>query len=293
MKKIALCFLVTKNIINLDVWKKWWKGNEDKINIYSHFSKKGSIDQPELTKNRVNPVPTKWGDISLVNAEKQLYRAAYKNKSNVSFVLISDSCVPVKSFNIVYKKLTKDVKRGIAPYRSLGKYYKDDLAPFRDKKPCISLLDKFNFFTETAYACDQWKALSRNNVKDFFKMYKNKNYVKLFSKFCTEIIPDSLAPDELMYINWLRYLYGSKNLSKHLRNGLVTYVDFKGKAIHPINYRQITPALKDYICYSGGIFARKFVNPLEKRLLSQLPLKCHEKKSRKRSSKQKKSRKRS
>jgi len=277
MSKIALCFLVTKNIINLDVWKKWWKGHEDKINIYAHFSKKGSITQPELLKNRVKAVPTRWGDISLVNAERELYKKAYKNKQNAQFILISDSCVPIRTFDVVYKRLMKDKKRGILPYRSLGKYYKDDLVPFKDKDKCIKLMEKFNFFTETSYACDQWKSLSRQNVHDFLKMYKNKSYVKLFSRFCTDIIPDSLAPDELMYINWLRYMYGSKNLKKHVRNGLVTYVDFKGKAIHPITYRQITDNLKRELCYSDGLFARKFVNPLEKKLLSQVPVKCSRK----------------
>ena len=97
--KIALCFLVTKNIINLDIWKKWWSGYEDYINIYSHYSKKGEITQPELTKNRVKAVPTRWGDISLCNARHQLYKKAYSNKTNKMFILVSDSCETLNRTN--------------------------------------------------------------------------------------------------------------------------------------------------------------------------------------------------
>ena len=97
-------------------------------------------------------------------------------------------------------------------------------------------------------------------------MYRNKSFMKLF-KNCN-VVPDSLAPDELMYINWLqqRHGFGGKNLKKVLRNGLITYVDFNKEAIHH-NYKQVTPRLKEYMCDSGAIFARKFVN-LWKKLLT-------------------------
>ena len=289
--KIALCFLVTKNIINLDIWKKWWSGYEDYINIYSHYSKKGDITQPELTKNRVKAVPTRWGDISLCNAEHQLYKKAYSNKTNKMFILVSDSCVPLKTFKMVYGKLMKDKTRGIAPFRSLGRYDREDMVPFRPKPDCIKLMEKFRFFDKDVYACDQWKCLSRNNVLDFLAMYRNKSFMKLFKKFCINVVPDSLAPDELMYINWLqqRHGFGGKNLKKVLRNGLITYVDFNKEAIHPLNYKQVTPRLKEYMCDSGAIFARKFVNPMEKKLLTQLPTSCR-KKSVKRSRKKSKKR---
>ena len=288
--KIALCFLVTKNIININLWKKWWKGYEDYFTIYSHYSKKGDIVQSKLVNNRVDPVPTRWGHISLVHAEKQLYKKAFSNKSNKMFILISDSCVPVKPFKTVYQKLMKDKKRGIVPYRSIGRYSHDDMAPFRSRPKCIDVMEKYKLFSKDLYACDQWKCLSRPNVSDFLGMYRNKTFMKLFDYTCIDIIPDSLAPDELMYINWLqiKHGFGSKNLNKVVRNGLITYVDFNSKAIHPLNYRQVTPKLKENICYSTAIFARKFVNPMEKKLLTQLPTTCREKtKSKKRKSNKK------
>ena len=38
-KKIAICFLITKDVVNPQVWEQWWRGNKDKIAIYSHYSR--------------------------------------------------------------------------------------------------------------------------------------------------------------------------------------------------------------------------------------------------------------
>ena len=271
---IALCFLVTKNIQNIKVWQKWWKGHEDKINIYSHFSKKGAITQPEILDNRVKAVPTRWGDISLINAEAELYKKALKNKRNKKFILLSETCIPVRSFDFVYKKMMKNPDKGFLPYRYFDKLVKDSPIPFREEPECIDLLEKYDFFKYKLMGCDQWKVFSRRNATDFLEMMKDKVYFKLFSAYCIDIVPDSLAPDELMYINWIRHKYGHKGFKKYVKNILVTYVDFKGKAIHPINYRQLTAKTQDEICSADAMFARKFVNSLENRLLKQMPVDC-------------------
>lgn len=268
-QKIALCFLVSRNIVNLNVWREWWAGQKEKINMYAHFSNKKGITQAELCENRVRAVRTQWGDISLVKAEYELYNEAYRDKNNKFFILLSETCVPIRKFSVVYNRLMKDRKRGMASYRSIGRY-DEDLTPFRAK--CSDLMDQYQFFDRTCYACDQWKALSRSNVTDFFKMWEDEQYVELFSKYCLHVVPDNLAPDELMFINYLRLKKGK--LSDVLRNRVVTYVDFKGKAIHPIAYRQLTSQLSDDLCTTDSLFARKFANPLEKRLLAQLPLTC-------------------
>lgn len=274
MKKIALCFLVTKDLYNLNLWEEWLKGNEDKYSIYVHFSNSKNITQDLLIKNRVTPVPTQWGDISLVKAEKNIYKKAMKNKENKFFILLSESCIPVRNFNYVYRRLMRNIKKGILTYRNIGAYDNpEDIVPFISKKECINLMYKFEFIDKDMYASDQWKILSRNNVNDFFEMFTNKNYVKLFEKFCIAIIPDSLAPDELMYINYLVYKYG-KRFKKQIRNRTVTYVDFEDDAIHAIAFKDITPILKEDICYSNAMFARKFMEKNEKKILTKIPLKC-------------------
>lgn len=286
-EKIAICFLVTKNIVNLDVWEKWWNGYEDFINIYAHFSVIGNITQPVLLKNRVEPVPTKWGDISLVIAEGQLYKEALKNPSNKFFALVSDTCIPVRSFEYTYKRLFNDSShsrpRGLLGYRVIDRFSPDDASPFTPSDECNRSIEKSGVYGRTrrgknqVYASDQWKILNRSNAKAFLKMLEDKEAYLLYTN-CIKIVPDSLAPDELMYVNWMNKKTKGQ-LKKHFRDFASTFVDFKGKAIHPINYKQMTKGISDEICYSNTLFARKFPDPIKNRLIRQTPVVCYKKRS--------------
>lgn len=270
--KIAICFLTTKDIENLEIWENWWKGNEDKISVYAHFSRKTGITQKILLDNRVPPVPTRWGDISLVHAERQLYREALKNKSNKFFLLASNTCVPVRSFSYTYNRLMKNKKKGMVAWRDFGKIEYGDPLPFITEGNCDKYMKQYGFYKDPLYTCDQWKILSRPNAKDFLEMYKEKNYVKLFER-CIKVVPESLAPDELMFINFMNHKYRG-DLKSQMRNKLVTFVDFKGKAIHPITYKQITPSVREAICETNAMFVRKIVNPQITKIIQQTPVTC-------------------
>ena len=280
--KLALCFLITRNIRNQKVWEKWWEGHEDKFSIYVHYSNssKDNVTAPLLKQNRVRPIKTRWGDISLVNAEKQLYKKAFTDKRNKFFILLSDTCIPVREFMYVYRRLMSNPKKGIAPYRRIHSYHAKDTAedfmPFVNTDVCINKMRLADLLGHDLYACDQWKVFSRKNVQDFLRMFDNKTFVKIFSS-CIYLIPESLAPDELMFINYLAYKYKNKGgIKSQLRNRVVTYVDFKGKAIHPLTYKTITADLSYEICSANAMFARKFKrhNPV---LIEKVPLNCSKK----------------
>lgn len=273
--KLALCFLVTGDLHNLELWERWWKGYEHLVGIYVHYSKNKSADvtQDILIKNRVRPVPTRWGDISLVYAEKQLYRKAYKNPSNKFFILLSGTCAPVRTFEHTYRRLFSNTYKGIIAWRDIGKIDYYNPSPFKIGGRCDKWLRKYGLYKDPYYAGDQWKALSRHNVRDFFEMFRHSDYVNLFTR-CIDIVPDSLAPDEFMYINFLAWKYHGK-LNRHVRNRLVTFVDFEGKAVHPVTYRQITRYLKDGLCETNALFVRKILNPLTNRILKQTPIDCN------------------
>src|SRR4029078_5027143 len=96
------------------------------------------ITQKLLLTHRVHAVPTKWGDISLVEAESELYKAALKDKSNAYFILLSDTCVPVRSFNYIYNRIKRD-ERGIVNYRIINNF-KSNPSPFITTKQCDYLL---------------------------------------------------------------------------------------------------------------------------------------------------------
>ena len=55
-----------------------------------------------MTKRSVR---TKWGDRSLIYAEGELYDEALEDKNNTVFVLLSETHIPIKSFDEAYEEL--------------------------------------------------------------------------------------------------------------------------------------------------------------------------------------------
>ena len=163
--KIALCFLVTRDIRNHKVWEEWWHCYKDDINLYFHYSKKSEskVKLDYMIDNRVRPVPTKWGDISLVKAERELYKKAYADKDNKFFILISETCIPVRSFTYTYNKLMKDKTRGMVPYRRIGRYDLEDaeddelFVPFVNSDICINKRKLHDLIGYELYESDKWK----------------------------------------------------------------------------------------------------------------------------------------
>jgi hypothetical protein len=103
--KIAFCFLTIDNIHKLDVWEQFFKGNEDKYSIYIHPKNPENVSN-KYKKNIIgNLVETKWGDVSLVRATLNLFKAAYQDPQNKMFVLVSDSCIPLNNFDFIYNEL--------------------------------------------------------------------------------------------------------------------------------------------------------------------------------------------
>lgn len=112
-KRIALCFLVYDRIECENIWERWLKSHPDgdKFTLYVH-SKFDFQVESEFLKSRVNilidTVPTEWADFSLVEATHRLFMAAISNPQNYKCVLLSNTCIPVKRPNYVWKFLTDD-----------------------------------------------------------------------------------------------------------------------------------------------------------------------------------------
>lgn len=102
MKKIAFLFLIIDNPNFHEIWDKYFEGNEDKFNIYIHpkFPENHTWKPEHIIKNLQ---PTKWGFI--VDAYMELFKTAFENKDNFKFITISESCVPIKPFNMLYDEI--------------------------------------------------------------------------------------------------------------------------------------------------------------------------------------------
>jgi Core-2/I-Branching enzyme len=105
MSKIALLFLLIDNPNFPNIWDEFLKGNEDKYTIYIH--PKYPVQHTWRPKNIIKSLKeTGWGFIT--RAYIELLKEAYEDKNNYKFITISESCVPIKPFNILYDDMMKD-----------------------------------------------------------------------------------------------------------------------------------------------------------------------------------------
>jgi len=105
MKQIAFLFLTLDNPNFTKIWDSYFKGHSSKYNIYIHPK---YPDQVSWKKTKIikNLKETGWGFI--VEAEYELLKEAYQNKNNVKFVTISESDIPITSFDKFYNDCIND-----------------------------------------------------------------------------------------------------------------------------------------------------------------------------------------
>jgi hypothetical protein len=100
MKKIAFLFLVLDNPNFPKIWDKYFRGHKDKYEIYIHpkYPDKVTWKKRSVIKNLQE---TGWGFIT--RAYIELLKEAFKDPDNYKFVTISESCIPIQSFDDFYK----------------------------------------------------------------------------------------------------------------------------------------------------------------------------------------------
>ena len=166
VNKIAFLFLTLDNPNFPNIWNYYFKGNENKINIYIHPK------YPELVtwkKKKIikNLKKTEWGFI--VSAYIELFKESIKNKDNVKFIIISESCIPIKPFNKLYKDLMYDLNESIIKILPIHNYDWNERLSNEIKYKLKNKLIK-----HYARMC-----LSRHHVK---QLLHNNIYLNLFIK---------------------------------------------------------------------------------------------------------------
>ncbi len=242
-KKIALCFLIYDKINHEDIWYKWLK-NVDKsnYNIYIHYKEDKKLKYFNNHKLS-NCIPTDWCSASIVESHLLLLDQAIKDKNNRHFIFISNSCLPVKSFNYIYNNLNIDKS-----YFNKGIYMGNDLEP------------------NIANKASQWCILNRkhtellvNNKKTVRKTYKSFQNIngcpdeyciisslKSLNKDKDLIITDNLSVDATTFTGWP----DMKNYRKFDKSILTKET--------PNSYSYICPEELEYLVKSKSLFGRKF-----------------------------------
>ncbi|XP_047057918.1 glycosyltransferase BC10-like [Lolium rigidum] len=107
--KIAFLFLVRGELPLRPLWDKFFKGHEGLYSIYVHASPSYTGSPPPDSPFYGRMIPsqtTKWGHISLVDAERRLLGNSLLDLSNGHFALLSESCIPLFDFPAVHAYIT-------------------------------------------------------------------------------------------------------------------------------------------------------------------------------------------
>ena len=109
MKKLAFLFFCKNSINKIDIWKKYFENNYDKCNIYIHCYDRENI-QCEFVKKYLcdKLIPSKWGNILYIS--QYHLKNALLDVDNYKFITITESCVPLKTFDYTYNLLMSNDK---------------------------------------------------------------------------------------------------------------------------------------------------------------------------------------
>lgn len=245
MKKIAFCFLIYDIIIHEELWNLFFQNvDKNKYEIYIHY--KHNVPLKFFNKYKLdNCVDTKYADVSLIYAINTMFKKAFDDDC-YKFVILSQSCIPLKSFNYVYDFLSKDDKAYFNVSPSCQVYPK-----------CNPLLEYYN--KEHIKKSSQWFILNRTICSIILK-YDNDSIEKRYK--------DIYAPEENFYITEVYHnnLSGEIITTPNLAAGATTFTfwsDVEYKFCYPKhyglkNYYYITNEELSYLIESKSLFGRKF-----------------------------------
>jgi hypothetical protein len=246
MKKIAFCYLIYDQIENEELWNAFFS-NVDKtlFNIYIHYKENKPLYFLEEYK-LPECIDTKYADVSLIHAQNKMFQYAYEHDTdNYKFVLLSGSCIPLKSFKIMYNKLTNTTK-GFLNICLSEKILTN----------CKSLLEYFP--RERIGKASQWIILNRFLIEKIA-------YIK--QKTIQSIFQNVYAPEEIFYytIIKLNKFENEIETTVNLAEGATTFTNWEGMKYKYASkngiqtYDEISIEEIVHLLYSPCLFGRKFV----------------------------------
>ena len=256
--KIAFLFLTIGDLNHEFLWKEYFKGNEDKYNIYCHPKDKYNVESDWLKNYIINKnVHTSWGNT--IYAILELINEALKDKKNDFFLLVSESCIPIKSFNKFYKFLNKNKDK------SFIKKYKYGISKY-DIEVRLKYFEFDRNLLIKHYA--NW-ILNRNHSK---KLLNKKNILKKFTdiknadEYLLSVLENrkNIINYEIINVDW-DYTENFTNMIDDLRLNKryekyrnVLKKIYQEISQHPRTYIKVNNSIINGLINSESFFARKF-----------------------------------
>jgi len=218
--KIAFMFLTPGTLPFEKLWEKFLQGHDGRYSIYIHASREKPVHSSSLFVGReIHSEKVVCGRISMVDAEKRLLANALEDVDNQIFVLLSDSCVPLHTFDYIYNYLMGTNVSFIDCFLDPGPHgtgrYSMEMLPEIEQRD----------FRKGA----QWFAITRRHA---LLILADNLYYNKFKLYCKPAEGHNCIADE----HYLPTLFNMVDPGG-IANWSVTHVDWSEGKWHPRSYR--------------------------------------------------------
>ncbi|KAL1818120.1 hypothetical protein DCAR_0522646 [Daucus carota subsp. sativus] len=220
--KIAFMFLIPDALPFEKLWDEFFQGHEDRFSVYVHASKGKPVHTSRFFLDRdIRSEKVVWGRISMIDAERRLLANALKDPDNQHFVLLSDSCVPLRDFDYVYNYLMYTNVSYIDKFRDPGPHgsgrYSEHMLPEVEKKDF--------------HKGSQWFTMKRQHA---LIITADSLYYTLFRDFCKPGMEgDKNCYSDEHYLPTFFHMLDPAGIA----NWSVTHVDWSEGKWHPKSYK--------------------------------------------------------
>ncbi|KAK7314575.1 hypothetical protein VNO77_33101 [Canavalia gladiata] len=264
--KVAFMFLTKGPVLLAPLWERFFKGNEGLYSIYVHSHPSFNETMPQTSVFHGRRIPSKevrWGENSMIEAERRLLGNALLDFSNQRFVLLSESCIPLFNFSTIYTYLMNSTKTFVEAYDLPG-----DVGRGRYNRKMGPMIRLSQWRKGS-----QWFQIDRSLA---LQIVSDAQYFPLFEKYCN---PHCYS-DEHYLPTFVSIKFWKRNSNRTL-----TWVDWSKGGPHPSKYIR-TDVTFEFLnklrfgtsCEYNGhptnichLFARKFTPHALDRLLRFAP----------------------
>ncbi|KAL1829359.1 hypothetical protein ACET3Z_007771 [Daucus carota] len=264
--KIAFMFLTKGPLPLAPLWERFFRGHDERYSIYIHSLPSFVPNFPSSSvfyKRQIPSEVAEWGTMSICDAERRLLANALLDVSNEYFVLLSESCIPLYNFSVVYDYIKN------SKYSFIGAF--DDPGPYGR--------GRYNYRMAPEIEITHWRKGSQwfeINRKLAIHIVEDTTFYPKFNDFCKP----ACYVDEHYFPTMLTIR--APNL---LANRSVTWVDWSRGGAHPATFGR-GDISEDFLknIFVGGeclyndrnssvcsLFARKFAPSSLKPLLLLAP----------------------
>jgi Core-2/I-Branching enzyme len=233
--RLGLLFLTRGDVQHPEIWRDFVAEAPERVSVFSHAKTPGKLKGGFLENSVIREhFETKWGDISLVRASRAMLLEALEDESLTHFVLLSESCLPIRPLPEILRRLELDPRPQFG-FRTL-------------KEASARHASRIGAVPGVPHDCwrfqSQWWLMDR--VAATFAA--GQDFTEMFAKM--------FVPDEAYFATVLA-MQGYPLEGEVLKKD-VTWTWWEKDAGSPTEWLELpTDRLRDLL-HSGALFARKF-----------------------------------